>query len=84
MGDMSVFNISGLDDICIHLRASDPTLESIWVVSESVLAPEPEPELSPSIETRMRLSYHVCVDVAFPLPLSSSRKSLFPGPIIKA
>jgi hypothetical protein len=59
IGDMSVINIPGLDDICIHSRAYYPTLESNWVVSESVLAPEPEPELSPSIETRIRLSYLV-------------------------
>ena len=59
MADISVNNILGLDDICIHLRAYDATVESTWVVSESELAPEPEVELSLSTETRIRLSYHV-------------------------
>ena len=46
---MSVINIPGLDDICIHSRAYDPSLESTWVVSDLKLAPEPEAELSLSI-----------------------------------
>jgi hypothetical protein len=57
MGDMSVLNFSGLDDICIHLRAYFPSLKSNWVVFESVLAPQLRAELSLSMETRMMLSY---------------------------